>query len=187
MIYPFLELGFAEPIPQIHRAVGSRAVKLSNGRTLEDIDALIYCIGHDFAIPFLSGEFNPDLVVGEVPKLYRGIVPLRPDPNVRDSLAFLGQAPVTFPGLLLQMELQGMAVSQLWRGLSTTPSLDDMQRWHEGWVKDLAAKQKIKSHFYTALVPLGDHLILLDTTAGTDIFKKLRVVQIKGVVFLVER
>lgn len=172
VIYPFLESGYAEPVPQIRKVVGPRAVELSNGRVLEDIDAIIYCTGYDFAIPFLSEEFNPYPIPGEVPYLYRGIVPLHSDLNIRDSLAFLGQTAVPFPGLL-QMELQSMAVSQLWRGLSPIPPLDEMKRWHEGWVKwrrGLVAKQKIKSSFYTAFVPIGDHLTWVDKTAGSGIF-----------------
>lgn len=88
------------------------------------------------------------------------------------TLAFLGQTAVTLPGLL-QMELQGMAVSQLWRSLSPIPLVDEMKRWHQSWVqwrRDLIAKQKVKSTFYTAFVPLGDHLMWLDKTAGTGFF-----------------
>lgn len=147
-------------------------MELSNDRILEDVDAIIYCTGYDFAVPFLSKEFNPYPVVGEVAYLYRGIVPLHPDLSVRDSLAFLGQTAVTLPGLL-QMELQGMAVSQLWRGLSPIPPLDEMKGWHQSWVqwrRDVVAKQKMKSTFYTAFVPLGDHLMWLDKTAGTGFF-----------------
>ncbi|QDS68781.1 hypothetical protein FKW77_005654 [Venturia effusa] len=172
VIYPFLESGFAEPVPQICKIVGPKAVELSNGRVLEDVDAIIYCTGYDFAVPMLSKEFDPYPIVGDVPNLYRGMIPLHPDPSVRDSLAFLGHAAIPFPGLL-QFELQGMAVSQLWQGLSKIPPLDEMKRWHEGWIKwrsDIMAKQRMKSTFYTAMVPFGDHLSWLDKIAGTGIF-----------------
>lgn len=172
VLYPFLESGFAEPVPEIRKVVGARSVELVNGQVLEDIDAIIYCTGYHFATPFLSEEFNPYPVVGEVPQLYRGIIPLHSDPDVRNSLAFLAQSAVTFPGLL-QMELQGMAVSQLWRGTSPIPPLDEMKQWHKDWVewrRALLAKQEVKSTLYTAFVPLGDHLTWVDKTAGTGMF-----------------
>jgi dimethylaniline monooxygenase (N-oxide forming) len=172
VLYPFLESGFAEPVPLISKVVGENAVELANGQVLEDIDAIIYCTGYDFAVPFLSEEFNPYPVIGEPSYLYRGIIPLHPDPSVRDSLAFVGQAAVTFPGFV-QTELQAMAVSQMWRGTSQIPSLDEMKQWHNGWLqwrKDLMARQKVKSTFYTAFVPLGDYLTWLDKTTGTGIF-----------------
>ncbi|KAE9968622.1 hypothetical protein BLS_005783 [Venturia inaequalis] len=156
----------------IRKVVGPRAVELSNGRTLEDVDTSIYCTGYNFAVPFLSEDFNPCPVIGEVPNLYRGVVPLHPDSKIRESLAFLGQTAVPLPAPL-QMERQAMAVSQVWRGLSPIPLANEMKHWHEGWLKwrkDLVAKQKIKSHFYTAFVPLGGHLVWLDKTAGTGLF-----------------
>lgn len=173
VIYPFLDSGFAEPVPHVRKVIGARAVELADGRVLDDIDAIIYCTGYDFAVPYLSEEFNPYPVVGEPPYLYRGIVPLHPDQGIRDSLAFLGQTAITLPGLL-QMELQAMAVSQLWRGTSQIPPLDEMEQWHNRWMEwriDLLARQKLTSTFYTALVPLGDHLTWLDKTAGTGIFE----------------
>lgn len=148
-------------------------MELSNGRVLEDIDAIIYCTGYDFAVPYLSEEFNPYPVVGEPAYLYRGIVSLHPDPSVRDSLAFLGQTAVTLPGLL-QMELQAMAVSQLWRDTSQIPPLDEMKQWHKGWMdwrKGMIARQKLKSTFYTAFVPMSGHITWLDKTAGTGLFE----------------
>jgi dimethylaniline monooxygenase (N-oxide forming) len=155
----------------IKRVIGPRAVELANGRVLEDIDAIVYCTGYDFSVPFLPEEFNPYPVIGQPANLYRGIVPLHPDARVRESLAFLAHVAITFPGLQ-QFEIQGMAVSQLWQGTSQLPPLDEMKQWHEEWIdwrNRTIASQKQKSTFYTSSVPLGDYFSWLDKTAGTGL------------------
>ena len=38
VLYPHLESGFCEPVPEVTRIVGSRSVELKSGRILEDIE-----------------------------------------------------------------------------------------------------------------------------------------------------
>lgn len=172
-IYPLLESGFAEPVSEVRRITGPKSVELADGTMLNDIDAIIYCTGYDMAVPFVPKEFNPYPVVGEPPMLYRNIFPLNKDPAIRDSLVFLGQAAIPFAGLV-QHELIGMAIAQVWRGKIQLPSYEGMQEWRRGYLKwrdDLTARQKIKSTFYVAFMPMYDHMRWLDKTAGTGLFE----------------
>jgi dimethylaniline monooxygenase (N-oxide forming) len=172
-IYPFLQSGFAEPVTEVRRIIGPKSVELTDGTTLTDIDTIIYCTGYDMAVPFVPKMHNPYPVLGEPPMLYRNIFPLNKDPTIRDSLAFLGQAAIPFAGFA-QHELIAMAVAQVWGGKTQLPSYEEMQKWRRGylaWRKDLASRQKVKSTFYVAFMPVHDHMKWLDKVAGTGIFE----------------
>jgi dimethylaniline monooxygenase (N-oxide forming) len=172
-MYPLLESGFLKPCSQVKRITGPKSVELTDGTTLNDIDAIVYCTGYDMAVPFLPAEYNPYPVVGENPLLYRNIFPIHQDPAVRSSLAILGQAAVAFPGFV-QHELISMAVSQIWQGKTALPSYAEMQEWHRShlaWRADLLSRQKIDSTFYVAFQPFSSHFHWLDAMAGTGIFE----------------
>lgn len=172
-IFPLLQNSFLTPCSQVKRITGPKTVELTDGTTLADIDAIIFCTGYDMAVPFLPAEYNPYPIIGESPLLYRNIFPLHPDPTVRTSLAILGQAAVPFPGFI-QHELLSMAISQIWQGKASLPSYDEMQAWHRShlaWRADVMARQSIKSTFYVAFVPFSSHVRWLDAMAGTGLFE----------------
>ena len=169
-LYPFLESGFCEPVPEITRITGPRSVQLKSGRVLEDVDAIIYCTGYHSYIPvkFEPEELNPYPYPGAVPNLYRNIFPLHDDPAIRNSLAFLGQGAIPFPGFVAH-EVIGVAVSQIWKGSSALPALPEMQKWHKDclkWREDMTRQYDAKSTFYTVFVPMSDHANWVDKTAG---------------------
>lgn len=171
--YRYVKSGFTTAVPEVKTIRGPKTVELVNGRILEDIDSIIYCTGYDFAVPCVPPEYNPYATQGATPTLYRNTFPLHPDPEVRNSLAFLGQAAVAFPGLM-QFELAAMAISQVWRGKSTLPPLEEMKEWHrrqQEWREDLISSQKIPSRFHAAFMP-PEHIQWLDKTAGTGIFDR---------------
>jgi dimethylaniline monooxygenase (N-oxide forming) len=172
-LYPLMERGFAVPVAAVENIVDPKTVVLNDGRILKDIDAIVYCTGYDFAVPFLPPEFNPYPEPGAVANLYRGTFPLHHDATVRNSLAFLGHAAVPFPGFV-QHELLAMAVSQTWLGRSPLPAFPIMQRWHRdflAWRADRQSRQKIRSTFYVAMMPYADHLRWADEAAGTGVFR----------------
>ena len=173
-LYTLMKSGFAEPVAAVAHVTGPKSVLLTDGRALDDIDAIIYCTGYEWAVPFLPPEFNPYRVVGEPAELFHGTFPLHADPSVRNSLAFLGHGAVTFPGFV-QHELLSMAVSQTWLGNSPLPPLAEMKTWHDGflaWRRDVASRQKIDSTFYVGFLPFGDHMNWLDKTAGSGVFER---------------
>jgi dimethylaniline monooxygenase (N-oxide forming) len=171
-VYPFLESGFAEPVAAVQRIAGPNSVQLTDGRLLHGIDTIIYTTGYESAVPFAPAEYNPYPVADEAPVLYRNIFPLHSDADVRNSLAFLGQGGITFPGFV-QFELVVCAVSQIWRGRSRLPPLDAMQAWHAehmAWRRDVVRRSKFDTKFMTVMMRLPDQMAWLDDTAGTGVF-----------------
>ncbi|KIX08064.1 uncharacterized protein Z518_02719 [Rhinocladiella mackenziei CBS 650.93] len=171
-LYAFLNTGFATPVPNTRKVVGPKSIELTDGRVLEDIDAIVYCTGYEFAVPLMPPEYNPYPIVGEAPMLYQNIFPLHPDPAVRNSLAFVGQGVTSFIGLV-QYELEVMAISQIWQGRSVLPSLSEMKKWREDNVKAmkrLLAYHRHEGTFYVVILPIHSFLTWLDRTAGTGIF-----------------
>lgn len=171
-LYPYLKSGFCTPVAAVSRITGRKSVKLTDGTVLEDIDAIVYCTGYIQSTPTVEKEYNPYPVPGEPSSLYRGTFSTHPDPQVRDSIAFLGHGYIGFPGFV-QHELIIMAVGQVWLGNSALPSLAEMQQWRRGWLawrEDLLRKQKSESTFYVGTMPFEDHIRWFDEAAGTDVF-----------------
>ncbi|KIW32333.1 uncharacterized protein PV07_03887 [Cladophialophora immunda] len=172
-VYPYLESGFAEPVSAVQEIIGPKAIRLTGGRVLDDVDSIIYATGYEAAVPCAPKEYNPYPVADEPPVLYRNIFPLHPDADVRNSLAFLGQgAIVPVPGFV-QFELVTMAVSQIWLGRSHLPSLDDMLKWHRdhlAWRRSLVRRSKFMTNFYAVFMRTPEQLRWLDRTAGTGVF-----------------
>ncbi|KAK2597936.1 hypothetical protein N8I77_012688 [Diaporthe amygdali] len=171
-IYPLLESGFCEPVGAVSKVIGAKTIELKDGRVLEDIDAIIYTTGYNFAAPFVGQEHNPYPIPGKPPYLYRGTFPLHEDPEVRNSLAFFGHGAIFFPGFV-QHELIIMATSQIWSGRSSLPPLSDMKTWYHGfldWRQNLLDRQKSEATFYTLNQPMTDHLQWFEDAAGTGVF-----------------
>lgn len=172
-LYPHLQSGFCGPVPEVLRITGHRTVELKSGRVLEDIDAIIYCTGYDSCIPvpIEPQSLNPYPYIGSPPHLYRHLFSLSPDPAIRNSLVFLGQGALPFPGFAPH-EAQAFCVSQIWQGKSSLPPLVEMQQWHLNylrWREGMTKRYNAKSTFYTAFVPATDQWIWLDTCAGLGI------------------
>ncbi|KUJ11371.1 flavin-containing monooxygenase-like protein [Mollisia scopiformis] len=190
-LWTHLESRFAEPVPPIRRITGPRSIELENGRVLEDIDSIIYCTGYNFNIP--EGLIPKTSTIEDLhpypgnsfeqpPNLYRNIFPLHPDPSIRNSLAFIGQGAIVFPGFM-QQELVAMTISQIWRGNSSLPSYDEMLNWRKRNVAERETtaaiyKPRQGSTFYPVFLNMGDQLPWLDETAGTD--KELYHLCMKG-------
>ncbi|KXS97434.1 hypothetical protein AC578_8824 [Pseudocercospora eumusae] len=164
-LYPHLESGACEPVPAIKRITGPSTIELTSGRTLPNIDTIIFCTGYDFSIPLTLSpqDLNPYPNPGDPPYLYRGIFPLHPDPEIRNSLAFIGQGAIPYPGFC-QFEILTMAISQIWRASSSAslPPLPEMQAWHLNflqWRHHTIRKYSATSSFYVAILPMADHMI----------------------------
>ena len=170
-MYPFLENGFAEPIPPVQQILGPKSLRLTDGRVLEDVDAIIYTTGYESAIPFAPKEYNPYPLADQEPVLYRNIFPLHPDPAVRKSLAFLGQGAIPFPGFV-QFEPIIWAISQIWQEKAELPPLVEMENWHKShmaWRNDIVRRSKFDSKFHPVFLQVADHLEWLDKTSGAGL------------------
>ncbi|KAJ9651308.1 hypothetical protein H2198_009402 [Neophaeococcomyces mojaviensis] len=185
-IYPFMQSGFAEPVAKVRRITGPKAVELEDGRVLDGIDSIIYCTGYHFNMPESliprSGEkaeaYDPyPNGPGPHPRLYRNCFPLHPDPAIRNSLAFLGQGAVTFPGFS-QFELMAMCVSQIWRGNAKLPPYKEMVEWYDEntrWREQHMKRhnQRADSTFYPAFLQFAPQMHWMHETAGTGIYSNL--------------
>jgi dimethylaniline monooxygenase (N-oxide forming) len=170
-VYPLMKSGFATPVSGISRITGPREVTLRNGQVLSNIDAIIQCSGYLFDVPkCIPPEFHPYPVPDKEPYLYRNIFPLHPDPAVRNSLAFLGQAVFAAPAIV-QLEMYGLAISQIWQGKCKLPPLDEMKTWHAenlNWRN--SQKQKYKfPNYYAVFLRVQDMFPWVDETAGVGL------------------
>ncbi len=180
-LWPHLESGLCEPVADVARITGPRTVELKDGRLLDDVDVIIYCTGYHTCIPvpLEPEELNPFAYVGAMPVLYRNIFSLNPDPAIRNSIAFLGQAGAPLPGFV-QFEMQNMSVSQIWLGRSSLPPLVEMQKWHRGymaWRERTAKKYGVTSTFYSVFVPMADHFTWCDETAGLGLKARFGLIE----------
>lgn len=180
-LYPHLQSGLCEPVPDVAEILGPKSVKLTSGKIVDNIDTIIYCTGYDSVIPvdIEPRELNPYEYPGAVPTLYRNIFPIDPNPAVRNSLAFLGQAGGPFPGFV-QFEMQSACISQIWQGKSSLPPLDEMQRWRRkylDWRETTGKKYGVPSTFYTVFLPQMDYFSWLEECAGLGIRRRFGLVE----------
>ena len=172
-LYPLMKSGFAEPVAEVRKILGPKSIQLIDGRVLEDIDSIIYCTGYDLCVPFLPPEYNPYEFVGDTPKLFHGTFSLHPDPEVRNSIAFLGHGALNLTGFVMY-ELNAMAISQTWLGKSPLPPYEEMLQWHRNWLewrRSLMKKQKMVSSFYVALISFPDHFQWLNSQSGSGLLE----------------
>jgi dimethylaniline monooxygenase (N-oxide forming) len=80
-MFALMQNGFAEPVSAVEAVLGPRQVRLVDGRTLKDVDAILYCTGYESRITIFIAGFNPYPVAREPPHLYRRIFPLHADPG----------------------------------------------------------------------------------------------------------
>lgn len=168
-----IEAGSADIIGAVEKVTGPRTVQLKDGTIIEDLDAIIFCTGYHFSVPFIPKEFDPYPVDGEPPQLYQNIYPLHPDPGVRNSLAFVGQGATAFPGFAM-FESVTMATAQIWKGKSNLPPLSEMQQWYQDNVdvyREKKARMKTDSTFYPVMLPIARWWPFLDSIAGTGIME----------------
>jgi dimethylaniline monooxygenase (N-oxide forming) len=171
-IYKLMESGWAKPVPAVRKFTGPNSVLLTDGTTLDDIDAVVYCTGYDGSVPFLKGDLNPYPTLGEQGNFYRNLFLLHPDKDIRESLAFIGHGGIVWPGLSL-FELQSVAVAQIWKGKSKLPPLEEMKKWKNDLIasrRKMLASSPIKSTHYPAMLPTSSQLAWIDATTGADLF-----------------
>ena len=168
-IYKQMESGWAKPVPAIKRFTGPKSMEFTDGTTLDDIDAVVYCTGYDASVNFLKGDLNPYRKLGEQGNFYRNLFLLHPDKAIRESLVFIGHGGFAWPGLSL-FEMQSGAGAQIWKGKSTLPPLDEMKQWHANLLeyrKNLFASNPYESTHYPAMLPTAEQLTWLDRTCGS--------------------
>lgn len=173
-----LESGKIKSVPALRRVAGGRMVELIDG-TLITADCIIWCTGYKASYEILDEDLNPTrnttaawtAAPGSnekpLPRLYQNLFSLQ-EPQ---SLVFLGAT--TFPSPAFQLyDLATMAVAQVWKGNSSLPSKEDMERAvdaHHDWVCSLAQRATV----YPGIVKPGPWMTWVNDAAGTGVNEML--------------
>jgi dimethylaniline monooxygenase (N-oxide forming) len=187
-LWRLLTTGVAESVPAVRRITGPKSVELTDGRIIEDLDAIIYCTGYSAGGMPNDLAFSDDTeTVGchphppgyeyEEPRLYRNIFPLHENENIRMSLAYLGLGFIPVPGFV-QYEMTAAAICQIWKHRTSLPSLQGMKDWHAWHLNERSLLQARyspldKSTFYPVFLNLPDQLKWIDSAAGAGIYQNL--------------
>ncbi|KAF5629961.1 flavin depend monooxygenase [Fusarium tjaetaba] len=133
-LIPLLESGDITSIPKIKRVTGPKEIELTDGTRL-DVDAIIWCTGYKADFSLLDASVDPTRnttpkwaeAIGSrgkpLPRLYQNVFSL----DHPDSLAFLGNVLVATSAFPIS-DLCTMAITQIWKGNSALPSIDEMNR-----------------------------------------------------------
>ncbi|KAL6722186.1 monooxygenase [Lecanora helva] len=124
---------------------GRRAVRFSDGRIERDIEAIVFCTGYFYSVPFLS-SLSPEIIAtgDRVQHLYQHIWYI-PDP----TLVFVGLPSkiVPFP----TVEGQVAVIARVWSQRLSLPSEDDMRKWEKARITECGDGKA-----FHVLAPLAD-------------------------------
>ncbi|KAJ9639988.1 monooxygenase [Coniosporium tulheliwenetii] len=111
-------------LPPIRRFISSgRAVEFEDGRVERDIDAVVFCTGYLYSLPFLEGLDPPLITDGErVEQVYQHLFYI-PRPTL--SLLVLPQRIIPFP----VAEIQAAVVARVYSNTIALPSVKEMRDW----------------------------------------------------------
>ncbi|KAF1836056.1 FAD/NAD(P)-binding domain-containing protein [Decorospora gaudefroyi] len=112
------------PVPRIERFVPeTRGVVFADGRQEDGIDAVVFCTGYFYSLPFLRDVAPPLVTTGErVNHTYKHVF-YAPRPSL--SFLALNQKVIPFP----LAEAQAAVLARVYSGRLTLPSLDEMEAW----------------------------------------------------------
>ncbi|KAH8901142.1 FAD/NAD(P)-binding domain-containing protein [Thozetella sp. PMI_491] len=170
-LIPLVKEGKVSPTPGVKRIVGPKAIEMTNGQVIEDIDTIITCTGYfddmgalSDALTFIDG---PDGAAA-LPNLYMGIFP----PEHANSLALISNVHLNGPQIPGR-ELASMAVAQIWAGNSSLPTRPEMDAWvvkQQDWI----GKRIIRAHgVHRGEVPPFQWMHFVHNAAGTGLYDNI--------------
>ncbi|KAJ5162256.1 Flavin monooxygenase FMO [Penicillium capsulatum] len=120
--------GTAKSVPEIRLVDPQRSrVQFVDGHEECNVDAIVFCTGYHFSLPFLSSLHNPIVTDGVRPHhLYRHMLYI-PEPSL--ALVGLPQRIVPFPF----SQAQGAWIARLFSGRLAFPSEQEMEEWILNW------------------------------------------------------
>ena len=136
-LIPLVKEGKVTSLHGIKRVVGPKAVEMSDGVVVDDVDVIITCVGYTDDMELLSEALTFVDAPGEadpLPNLYMGIFP----PDYSESIAIISNVHLNGLPQIPGRELAAMAVAQIWAGNSTLPSKPAMNAWiekHQRWLR----------------------------------------------------
>jgi dimethylaniline monooxygenase (N-oxide forming) len=180
--------GTVECVPGVAAFTGPRSVELTDGSTLDDIDAVVVCSGYHYDFSLVHGAGNPvDPAAAPdgyaalaaqrfhspdspFPRLYRGIL----SEQFPDSLCFLGHMVIMRSTFAIN-DLASMAVAGVWRGDRPLPTAAEMRRDIDAqydFVVANTAKGPVP-HPGFRMVTAADTYQWLNEAAGTGVEERL--------------
>jgi dimethylaniline monooxygenase (N-oxide forming) len=165
-IIPALRNGSLTSLQGIKRFLGPSSIELADGTVLDDIDAVICATGYkaDFSVaPFLersrpSNHDGPDFV-----RLWMNLFP----PKYAHSIVMLCYSAFGKNNGFSFSDMTSMAVSNVWRGVHPTPTLEAMEKHidnHQNWV---ASRWRLDNNIDVSMVKTWEYQSLLHKAAGT--------------------
>lgn len=170
-LVPSIKSGRVSSVPGIKRIAGPRSVEFDDGQVVENIDAIIMCIGYQDDLSLLDEaiEFAPaEKGAPRLPKLYMNMFP----PKYHDSFAYLSLTHLLGPQIPGR-ELVGLALPQIWVGRSSLPSVEVMNEWivkHQSWIRGRIANATPNGNGYQE-VDNGDWSYFMHESAGTGLYE----------------
>ncbi|KAF2496694.1 flavin-containing monooxygenase [Lophium mytilinum] len=111
----------------------SRSVRFENGHVESDIDAIVFCTGYFYSLPFLTSVSPPLIIDGSrVEHTYKHLF-YAPNPTL--SLLALPQRVIPFP----VAEAQSSVLARVYSGRLPLPSKEEMQKWEKDRVAEVGA------------------------------------------------
>lgn len=170
------------------RVTGPEAIELEDGETV-DVDVIVFCTGYKPNLDFLD-QHDPTVVSRNyeqgdrtkrtllldyraTPLLYQNVFSL----DYPDSLAFSGQALISFPAFVLS-DLSSMAVAQLWSVKEDSPSLPSRTKMYAWWDEHLTWSESIRrsspsNKFPPLHLQSGPWLAWVQETIGANVDEHL--------------
>jgi dimethylaniline monooxygenase (N-oxide forming) len=136
----YLRDGDVEAVPGVEQVCGPRSVRLTDGRQIDGIDAMILCTGYEYDFSMIEGKGDPidpsfapdgfDKIESapfntskiRLPRLYRGILSER----YPESLAILGHFLMMGSPFVVN-DLVSMALASVWTGSYPMPTRKEMR------------------------------------------------------------
>ncbi|KAH7008341.1 flavin-binding monooxygenase-like-domain-containing protein [Ilyonectria destructans] len=133
--------GNIETVVGIEEITGPKSVALTDGRVLEDIDAIIFCSGYFYDFSVIRGTGDPtDPAIApdhhkeiqatrfydpqdKFPRLYQGFL----SEQYPESLAFMGHMLINKPPIPLY-DVISMALASVWRGTYPIASVEERRK-----------------------------------------------------------
>ncbi|KAF4463612.1 flavin-containing monooxygenase [Fusarium albosuccineum] len=137
-LLPHLQDGTLTSLHGIKSFPGGRSIEFDDGTVLDDIDSVIFTTGYhaDFSVaPFVETS-RPQHHLYEGPPMHRLYMNVFP-PKYADSCAMLCYSAFGKSNGFSFSDVMSMAISNIWRGVSSLPSYEQMEQWvnsHQAWV-----------------------------------------------------
>lgn len=155
----YLRDGDIESVPGIEEVTGPQSVRLTGGRQIDDVDAIILCSGYRYDYSMLQGKghptdpaFAPDGYKRldaapyntdneRLPRLYRGVF----SESYPESLAIVGHFLMMGSPFMVN-DLVTMALASVWSGSFPVPTKEEMKKdidAHYNFVVSTVEKRKL--------------------------------------------